>query len=115
VELRQGTVDDALADEGVRLRLGGGERVEARRLLLATGLADELPAIGLAPLWGHSAFHCPYCHGFEVSGRRLAVLRHPDMFHAAVASDPVIDCYNSAVKADPQPDQGRELASARVG
>jgi thioredoxin reductase len=49
--------------------------VEARRLLLATGLADELPTVdGLAPLWGRSAFHCPYCHGFEVSGRRLAVL-----------------------------------------
>jgi thioredoxin reductase len=77
VELRQGTVDGvhALADEGFRLQLGGGERVEARRLLLATGLADELPAIdGLVPLWGRSAFHCPYCHGFEVSGRRLAVL-----------------------------------------
>jgi thioredoxin reductase len=40
-----------------------------------TGLRDELPAIdGLAALWGRSAFHCPYCHGFEVSGRRLAVL-----------------------------------------
>jgi len=77
VELRQATVDGAhaLADEGFRLQLGGGERVETRRLLLATGLADELPAIdGLAPLWGRSAFHCPYCHGFEVSGRRLAVL-----------------------------------------
>jgi hypothetical protein len=48
-------------------------------------------------------------------GRRPAVLRHPDVFHAAVAGDPVIDCYNSAAKGDPQPDRGRELASARVG
>jgi thioredoxin reductase len=72
VELRQGTVDGAhaLADEGFRLHLGGGERVEARRLLLATGLADELPAIdGLAPLWGRSAFHCQYCHGGELLDR----------------------------------------------
>jgi len=77
VELREGTVDgvQALAEEGFRLELGGRGSVEARRLLLATGLADELPAIdGLAALWGRSAFHCPYCHGFEVSGRRLAVL-----------------------------------------
>jgi pimeloyl-ACP methyl ester carboxylesterase len=44
-----------------------------------------------------------------------AVLRHPDVFHAAVAGDPVTDCYNSAGKGDPQPDQGRELASARLG
>jgi thioredoxin reductase len=77
VQLREGTVDGAhaLGEDGFRLRLRGGEDVEARRLLLATGLADELPAIdGLAALWGRSAFHCPYCHGFEVTGRRLAVL-----------------------------------------
>jgi thioredoxin reductase len=77
VRLREDTVDDAhaLAGGGFRLELAGAERVEARRLLLATGLVDELPAIdGLAALWGRSAFHCPYCHGFETSGRRLAVL-----------------------------------------
>jgi thioredoxin reductase len=77
VRFRRDTVvgADALAEDGFRLALGGGDRVEARRLVLATGLADELPAIdGLAALWGRSAFHCPYCHGFEVSGRRLAVL-----------------------------------------
>jgi thioredoxin reductase len=77
VQLREATVDGAhaLAEGGFRVRLGGGDRVEARRLLLATGLADELPAVdGLAALWGRSAFHCPYCHGFEASGRRLAVL-----------------------------------------
>jgi thioredoxin reductase len=77
VQFREATVAGAhaLADEGFRLELQDGDAVEGRRLLLATGLADELPAIdGLAALWGRSAFHCPYCHGFEVSGRRLAVL-----------------------------------------
>jgi thioredoxin reductase len=77
VRLREAGVEraQALPEEGFRLRLGSGEVVAARRLLLATGLVDELPAIdGLAALWGRSAFHCPYCHGFEVSGRRLAVL-----------------------------------------
>jgi thioredoxin reductase len=77
VELGRATVSGAraLPGEGFRLELDGGEGVTARRLLLATGLADQLPAIdGLAPLWGRSAFHCPYCHGFEVSGRRVAVL-----------------------------------------
>jgi thioredoxin reductase len=51
VRHREGTVDGAhaLADEGFRLQLGGADSVEARRLLLATGLTDELPAIdGLA-------------------------------------------------------------------
>jgi thioredoxin reductase len=89
VRVREATVESArtLGDAGFRLDLrgrdgggpgagdGGRETVEARRLLLATGLTDELPAIaGLADLWGRSAFHCPYCHGFEVTGRRLAVL-----------------------------------------
>ncbi|MFI7446032.1 NAD(P)/FAD-dependent oxidoreductase [Nonomuraea sp. NPDC049714] len=54
---------------------GGGVVATGRRLLLATGLADRLPAItGLEPLWGRSAFHCPYCHGYEVTGRRVAVI-----------------------------------------
>lgn len=48
---------------------------EARRLLLATGLTDELPGPrGVQALWGRSAFHCPYCHGYECTGKRIAVL-----------------------------------------
>jgi len=40
--------------------------IRARRVLLATGMIDELPALeGLEPLWGHSVFQCPYCHGWE--------------------------------------------------
>lgn len=45
--------------------------VRARRVLLATGLVDEPPPFeGLAPLWGHSVFQCPYCHGWEARERR---------------------------------------------
>src|SRR5690606_9304837 len=52
-----------------------GEVVEARRLVLAFGLRDELPDIpGLAGRWGRSVLHCPYCHGYELAGRRLGVL-----------------------------------------
>lgn len=40
--------------------------IRARRVLLATGLIDEPFALeGIAPLWGHSVFQCPYCHGWE--------------------------------------------------
>jgi thioredoxin reductase len=40
--------------------------IHARRVLLATGLIDQLPELeGIAPLWGHSVFQCPYCHGWE--------------------------------------------------
>ncbi|RJL20554.1 NAD(P)/FAD-dependent oxidoreductase [Bailinhaonella thermotolerans] len=60
---------------GFELRLTDGEAVRARRLVLATGLADELPPIpGVAEIWGTSAFHCPYCHGFEAVAAPVAVI-----------------------------------------
>ena len=53
----------------------GGRRISARRLLVATGLRDELPEIeGLAELWAKDVLHCPYCHGYEVRDRPLGVL-----------------------------------------
>ncbi|EGD56127.1 FAD-dependent pyridine nucleotide-disulfide oxidoreductase [Gordonia neofelifaecis NRRL B-59395] len=49
--------------------------MRARRLLLATGLVDELPNIaGLAECWGTTVLHCPYCHGWEVRGQRITVI-----------------------------------------
>jgi thioredoxin reductase len=49
--------------------------ITARRLLLATGLVDELPDLpGVAEGWGRTVLHCPYCHGWEVRGRRIGVL-----------------------------------------
>ncbi|TDD02326.1 NAD(P)/FAD-dependent oxidoreductase [Nonomuraea deserti] len=101
VRVRAGTVTDAtVLDGGFRLDLAGGGTaggatvgggtvdggtvgggtvdggtVDARRLLLATGLADDLPGPrGVEALWGRSAFHCPYCHGYECAGKRVAVL-----------------------------------------
>lgn len=48
------------------------ETVEARRVLLCTGMIDELPDIeGYRALWGTSIFLCPYCHGWEVQDRRF--------------------------------------------
>ena len=47
----------------------------ARRVLLATGVADGLPSLpGLAERWGRSVFHCPYCHGYELGGGRIGVI-----------------------------------------
>lgn len=52
-----------------------GGRYEGRRLLLAVGVADELPAIeGLAERWGTGVFHCPYCHGYELNKGRIGVI-----------------------------------------
>lgn len=73
-------VDDVVeavdtAASGFRVVLRGGEPVRARRLLVATGLRDELPDVpGLRERWARDVLHCPYCHGFEVKDRRLGVL-----------------------------------------
>ncbi|MGO3886999.1 MAG: FAD-dependent oxidoreductase, partial [Mycetocola sp.] len=59
----------------VSVELSDGAQITARALILANGARDELPAIdGLAERWGTSVLHCPYCHGWEVRGRRLAVI-----------------------------------------
>jgi SAM-dependent methyltransferase len=49
--------------------------VQARRLLVSTGLVDDLPDLpGLADGWGQSVLHCPYCHGWEVRDQAIGVL-----------------------------------------
>ena len=53
----------------------GGDTLQARRLVLATGVVDELPAVkGLAERWGKTVFHCPYCHGYELNEGAVGVL-----------------------------------------
>jgi len=62
-------------DDGFEVALADGRSVRARRLLVATGLTDQLPDIpGLRDRWGRDALHCPYCHGWEVRDRAIGVL-----------------------------------------
>jgi thioredoxin reductase len=69
------TAAEALDDGGFRVTLDGGRSALARRLLVATGLVDELPDVpGLAERWGNDVLHCPYCHGWEVRDQRIGVL-----------------------------------------
>jgi thioredoxin reductase len=57
------------------IELASGGESRARRLVLATGIVDELPDLpGLRERWGASVLHCPYCHGYEVRDHRLGVL-----------------------------------------
>ncbi len=59
---------------------------QARRLILATGVTDQLPEIpGLAERWGKSIFHCPYCHGYELEqGPIVVVAASPLALHHAL-------------------------------
>lgn len=61
--------------DGFIVVLTDGRSVRARRLLVTSGLADELPHVpGLAERWGKDVIHCPYCHGWEVRDRAIGVL-----------------------------------------
>jgi thioredoxin reductase len=67
--------DGGLAAGEFALTLADGRRVRARRLLVASGLVDELPDVpGLRERWGRDVVHCPYCHGWEVRDRAIGVL-----------------------------------------
>ena len=76
-EIVEGTVADLVRDgrSGFWALLAGGQRISARRLVVTTGLHDELPDIpGLRDRWARDVLHCPYCHGYEVRDRQLGVL-----------------------------------------
>ena len=67
--------DLARHDRGFVVTLDDGSTLLARRVLVATGLTDEIPSVnGLAQRWGRDVLHCPYCHGHEVQGRPLGVI-----------------------------------------
>jgi len=63
------------AGDGFVVRLTDGRELAARRVLVATGLVDELPAVpGLRERWGRDVLHCPYCHGWEVRDQAIGIL-----------------------------------------
>ncbi|OKJ28013.1 thioredoxin reductase [Streptomyces sp. CB01580] len=84
VDVIRGRVEHVEPGYGVRLE--GGPVLRVRRLLVATGLRDELPDIpGVRERWGRDLLHCPYCHAYEVRDQPLAVLgTHPGAVHQAL-------------------------------
>ncbi|WP_165856857.1 NAD(P)/FAD-dependent oxidoreductase [Marinobacter sp. JSM 1782161] len=76
VRIIEGEATRADAQEGgFAVRLANGETATGGKLILATGLRDELPDLpGLAERWGKTVIHCPYCHGYEYRNRNLGVL-----------------------------------------
>lgn len=75
-DIISGTAASARRDEtGFTVFLDDGSRIRARRLLLASGLVDELPdVVGLRERWGIDVLHCPYCHGWEVRDQSIGIL-----------------------------------------
>jgi thioredoxin reductase len=75
VELRHTEVTDAgRLPTHFDLTLSDGQHISSRKLLLATGVVDDLPELaGFAEFYGRSVFHCPYCDGWELRDQPLAV------------------------------------------
>jgi thioredoxin reductase len=75
VTIRSGTARHATRTAGgFTVDTADGSRYFGRKLLLATGVADDLPDLeGLDALYGTSVHHCPYCDAWEWRDRPIAV------------------------------------------
>lgn len=105
-----GTIDN------FTIEIDGGKRnIQARRIILASGLVDELPAIpGVAAGWGYSVLHCPFCHGWEVRDQRIAIIANDERaVHQAMLfrqlSDQITVFLNETF--EPTQDQVKQLAA----
>lgn len=86
----QSAVSAETLGNGFAITTADGVQHSGRRLILAGGVTDELPAIaGLQERWGRSVFHCPYCHGYELGGGPIGVLAASPlaMHHAMMLPD----------------------------
>jgi thioredoxin reductase len=81
IQFAKGKVINAVArDSTFELSTEAGEHYQARKVLFATGIKDVMPEIpGFAECWGISVIHCPYCHGYEVRGRRTGIIGNGDI------------------------------------
>jgi thioredoxin reductase len=107
-----------LDGEGFRVVLADGRAVQARRLLVTTGLVDELPEVsGLAERWGRDVLHCPYCHGWEVRDQAIGVLAsgpmavHQALLFRQLSADVALFVHNAP---DPGIEQREQLAARGI-
>lgn len=103
---------------GFEVLLENGDRLTARRLVVATGLRDELPNVpGLWERWGRDVLHCPYCHGYEVRDRPLGVLggSPESVAHALLVAQWSTDIVYFAHTSDLSEVQLEQLAARGVG
>ena len=99
-----------------RARLADGRQVDARRVVVATGLVDDLPDVpGLAGRWGRDVLHCPYCHGYEARGTAIGILSTTPMTaHQTLLFRQLSDDVTVLTNTGPAlPDEDRERLIAR--
>ncbi|MFJ7769919.1 NAD(P)/FAD-dependent oxidoreductase [Streptomyces sp. NPDC097107] len=120
VELVRDRAVDVTRGADFAVELAGGRTAHARRLIVATGLKDELPAVpGVAERFGRDVLHCPFCHGWEVRDERFGVLATgPLSVHQALMvsqwSDDVTLFLHTVAEEELSDDDLRRLAAAGV-
>ncbi|MEV8546697.1 NAD(P)/FAD-dependent oxidoreductase [Streptomyces sp. NPDC051572] len=120
VDLVRDRAVDVTKGEDFAVALAGGETVHARRIVVATGLKDELPAVpGVAERFGRDVIHCPYCHGWEVRDQAFGVLATTAMsVHQALMvsqwSKDVTLFLHTVAESELTDDDLRRLAAAGV-
>jgi len=102
-------------EDGFMVALADGRSVRARRLLVASGLVDELPAVpGVRERWGRDVIHCPYCHGWEVRDQAIGVLASgPMSSHQALLFRQLTDDVVYFSHTTPPNDEQAEQLAAR--
>lgn len=66
-------------DFGFEITTENGEKLNSKKLIVATGIIDEIPDIkGFKESWGISLIHCPYCHGHEYKGKKTGIIANGD-------------------------------------
>ena len=118
-EIVRGEVETVERDgDRFAVRVAGGGTLRARRLLVTTGLVDELPVVpGLRERWGRDVVHCPYCHGWEVRDRAIGVLATgPMSVHQALlfrqwSADVTLFTHRAPA---PDPEQAERLAARGI-
>lgn len=96
-----------VSEDGFLVETSANQQLKASRLIIATGVKDELPTLdGLAERWGVGVLHCPYCHGYEVADRQLGVLGVGELsiHQAAIVADwgPVTLFTQDVVNTNPE-------------
>lgn len=92
VEVRDvaATSVERLVDGTFAATLADGSTVASRTVVLATGLRDVMPDVpGFAEQWGRTVHVCPFCHGHELSGKRVAIQDSPNAGHAVALLSPI--------------------------
>jgi thioredoxin reductase len=117
----KGFVTSASRDGGnFILSLKDGSTVAARRLLIASGITDELPELpGLAERWGRDVLYCPYCHGWEIRNQRIGILASdsnavPEALTFRQWSPDVTLFLNGALSLSPEEEEQLQARSIRL-